>query len=187
MATKMLTNESSVKKTASIVEGGNPIFSRVEFTGGSKVLYTHQPQSKGIPIPLEEIRKICESLGGSVVLRPHPLHVNEASEAVSVLQKNKIKVEVEDPSKISINESLCETRIHITHSSTCALDALNFGIPSVFVSDYIGDVEKMFSTGLLFRVGDISQSDMRRFPDKAIDFSVGCKEKVNKAVASIVD
>lgn len=186
MATKMLEKNSQIGSSASIVEGGNPLYSSFESRSGKKLLYTHQPQSKGIPVPVDDIKKVYEMKGREVVVRPHPLHINEAKEVLGLLKSKGVKSRLEDPVKISINESLSQTSMHITYSSTCALDALNFGIPSVYCSDYIGDVEKEFSTGLLFRADEIKKEDMVRVPEKAIDYSLGSDDKVSKAISQIL-
>lgn len=186
MATKMLEKSSEIRLGASIVEGGNPIYSSLEIKTGKKLLYTHQPQSKGIPVPVEEIKKLYKIKDREVVVRPHPLHIEEAKEAINLLESSGIKSRIEDPFKTSINESLSQTSMHITYSSTCALDALNFGIPSVYCSDYIGDVEDEFSTGLLFRIDEIEKEDMVRMPGKAIDYSLGSEDKISNAVSQIL-
>ncbi|WP_404343673.1 hypothetical protein [Vreelandella venusta] len=186
MATKMLTKDSSIESVACIVEGGNPIFSSTESQQGKKLLYTHQPQSKGIPIPIEEIKRVAEIKKREVVVRPHPLHVDEAKAVLDVLKKEGVKSRLEDPHKISINDSLSQTSVHVTYSSTCALDALNFGIPSVYCSDLIGDVEKEFSTGLLFKSNEVNKENLARDPKKSTAYSLGNAEKIERAISQIL-
>lgn len=186
MATHMLKKDSSIECGAAVIEGGNPVFSTWQESRGKKILYTHQPQSKGIPIPINEIKRVYEIKQREVVVRPHPLHIDEAESVISLLQKEKIRARLEDSRKIPINESLMQTSIHVTCFSTCALDALNFGIPSVHCSDLIGDVEDEFSTGLLFRADEITRENMVRDREKSIDYSLGSEEKVESAVAQIL-
>lgn len=187
MATKMLIKDSHIAAVASIVEGGNPIFSTHLHGKGKKVLYTHQPQSKGIPIPIEEIKRVAEIKKREVVVRPHPLHVNEAKEIFNFLKKEGVKARIEDPNKITINDSLSQSSVHITYSSTCALDALNFGIPSVYCHDYIGDVEKEFATGLLFKLDEVNKKNMFPSPSKKVDYSFGNAEKIGVGIKFLLN
>ena len=121
-----------------------------------------------------------------MVVRPHPLHVDEAKAVLDVLKKEGVKSRLEDPHEISINDSLSQTSVHVTYSSTCALDALNFGIPSVHCSEYIGDVEREFSTGLLFNRDEINKRNLVRVPEKAVNYSLGSEGKVSQAVSLIL-
>lgn len=187
MATKMLIKDSHIAAGASIVEGGNPIFSTQIHRKGKKILYTHQPQSKGIPVPIDEIKRVAEIKKREVVIRPHPLHLGEAKEVLNLLKKEGVKSKIEDPNKITINDSLSQSSVHITHSSTCALDALNFGIPSVYCHDYIGDVEKEFSTGLLFKLDEISKKDMFPSPSKRVNYSSGSAEKLDVGIKLLLN
>ncbi|WP_271910670.1 hypothetical protein [Vreelandella alkaliphila] len=187
MATKMLIKDSHIAAGASIVEGGNPVFSTHLHGKGKKILYTHQPQSKGIPVPIEEIKRVTEIKKREVVIRPHPLHVGEAKDVFNLLKKAGVKSTIEDPSKITINESLSQSSIHITYSSTCALDALNFGIPSVYCHDYIGDVEKEFATGLLFKLDEINKKNMFPSLSKRINYSFGSTEKIDIGVEFLLN
>lgn len=186
MATKMLIKNSFIESGALVVEGGNPIFPSSSDKVGKKILYTHQPQSKGIPVPIEEIKRIYQLKHREVIVRPHPLHVDEARSVLDLLNKEGIKSKLEDPNKVSINDSLCQASVHVTYSSTCALDALNFGIPSVHCSDLIGDVEKEFSTGLLFRGDEITKENMIRDHKKSVVYSLGSEDKINYAVSKIL-
>ncbi|MBR9925511.1 MAG: hypothetical protein GYB28_11015 [Gammaproteobacteria bacterium] len=196
MATKMLLHDSALTDGRFIVEGGNPVFKEVEEAvisntapvseKGNRILYTHQPQSKGIPVPIDEIKKVYRLKGQKVIIRPHPLHLDEAKKVQALLKKAGVKCSLEDSTKISINESLAKASVHVTYSSTCALDALNFGIPSVYCSDYIGDVEEEFATGLLFRIEEVEKNSILRIPEKAIDYSLGSKNKVSYAVSQIL-
>lgn len=196
MATKMLVNDSALAASCLIVEGGNPVFKEVEEAGtsdtvlvpekGSRILYTHQPQSKGIPVPVDVIKKVYRLKGQKVVIRPHPLHLEEAKNVQVLLKKAGVKCSLEDSTRISINESLSKASVHITYSSTCALDALNFGIPSVYCSDYIGDVEAEFATGLLFKVNEVEKKNILRIPERAIDYSLGSKDKVAYAISQLL-
>ncbi|UEQ03326.1 phytanoyl-CoA dioxygenase family protein [Halomonas profundus] len=187
MATKMLIKDSHIAAGASIIEGGNPIFSTHLHGKGKKILYTHQPQSKGIPVPIEEIKRIAQIKKREVVIRPHPLHVDEAKDVFNLLKKEGVKSKIEDPSKITINDSLSQSSVHITYSSTCALDALNFGIPSVYCHHYIGDVEKEFSTGLLFKLDEINKKDLFPSPSKRVDYSFGSAEKLGVGIESLLN
>lgn len=197
MASSMLMKDSQISLSAHVIEGGNPVFSSKSASGGARrsgkgnrrtrILYTHQPQSKGIPIPYDEIKKVHAEKGGEVIIRPHPLHIDEAFEVKRALGRSRVESSIEDSRKVSINESLSKVDVHVTYSSTCALDALNFGIPSVYCSDYIGDVEREFNTGLLFRAGETSRKDLTRKPEKAVDYSLGSKEKVNQGVTAILN
>lgn len=186
MATKMLTKGSFIESGACVVEGGNPVYSSSPDRCGKKILYTHQPQSKGIPVPIEEIKRVYALKHREVIIRPHPLHVDEAKEVLFLLKKEGIKSKLEDPNKIKINDSLTQASVHVTWSSTCALDALNFGIPSVHCSDLIGDVEKEFATGLLFRGSEVSKESMVRDPSKSIAYSLGSEEKTESAILKIL-
>jgi hypothetical protein len=186
MASKMLAKDSFIESGACVVEGGNPILSSSCGKVGKKILYTHQPQSKGIPIPIDEIKRIYEIKHREVIVRPHPLHVNEAKDVINILKKEGVKSKLEDPNKISINDSLNQASVHVTYSSTCALDALNFGIPSVHCSNLIEDVEKEFATGLLFRKEEISKENMIRDAGKSINYSLGSDEKINYAISKIL-
>lgn len=196
MATKMLLNDSALADSCLIVEGGNPVFKEAEEADasgtalvsekGNRILYTHQPQSKGIPVPVDEIKKVYRMKGQKVVIRPHPLHLDEAKKVQALLKKAGVKCGLEDSTKISINESLAKASVHVTYSSTCALDALNFGIPSVYCSDYIGDVEAEFATGLLFKIKEVEKENILRMPEKAIDYSLGSKDKVAYAIAKLL-
>ncbi|GKW50439.1 hypothetical protein [Halomonas sp. NCCP-2165] len=197
MATRMLEKDSFINAFSHIVEGGNPVFSGSGDSGDGaflrgregnrlRILYTHQPKSKAIPVPYDEIRELYNIKESKVVIRPHPLHFDEAMGIQRELKKLGVKSKVEDSRKVAINDSLSRTSVHVTYSSTCALDALNFGIPSVYCSDYIGDVEKEFSTGLLFRIGEIDESDLVRVPEKAVDYSLGGAEKVKKGVSRVL-
>lgn len=186
MATKMLKKDSFIESGACVVEGGNPVYSSSPDRGGKKILYTHQPQSKGIPIPTDEIKRVYELKHREVIVRPHPLHVDEAKEVLILLKKEGVKSKLEDPNKIKINDSLTQAGVHVTWSSTCALDALNFGIPSVHCSDLIGDVEKEFATGLLFRGSEVSKENMVRDPSKSIAYSLGSEEKIESAILKIL-
>lgn len=186
MANRMLIKDSFIDSGAVVVEGGNPVFSAWQERSGKKILYTHQPQSKGIPIPIDEIKRVYEIKKREVVVRPHPLHMDEAEGVIAFFKKEKIRARLEDSRKISINESLMQTSVHVTYFSTCALDALNFGIPTVHCSDLIGDVEDEFSTGLLFRIDEITRENMVRDREKSIDYSLGSEEKVESAVTQIL-
>lgn len=186
MATKMLTKDSHIGSGAYVVEGGHPIYSLSPDRTGKKILYTHQPQSKGIPVPVDEIKRVYDIKQREVVVRPHPLHIAEAKSVLSVLEKEGVRAKLEDPNKISINDSLSQSGAHITYSSTCALDALNYGIPSVYCSKLIGDVEKEFTTGLLFRGDEISKESMVRDANKSIAYSLGSEEKVKRAISLIL-
>lgn len=186
MATKMLTKDSFIGSGACIVEGGHPIHSLSPDRAGKKILYTHQPQSKGIPVPVDEIKRVYDIKQREVVIRPHPLHVDEAKSVLSVLEKEGVRAKLEDPNKITINDSLSQSSAHITYSSTCALDALNYGIPSVYCSELIGDVEKEFATGLLFKGNEISKENLTRDPSKSIAYSLGSEEKIERAISLIL-
>ncbi|MCE8014810.1 hypothetical protein HOP62_01825 [Halomonas sp. MCCC 1A17488] len=188
MATKMLVKDSDIEVGARVVEGGNPVCPHIKFSKniGRYILYTHQPQSKGIPVPYDAIKNVHSLIKEKVVIRPHPLHIDEAIEIQSMLKKMNIKSKVEDPVKIGINESLQSARVHVTFSSTCALDALNFGIPTVYCSDYIGDVEKEFSTGLLIRDSDACMNNLIRRPDKALNYSLGSDQMIESAITKLL-
>jgi len=186
MATKMLTKDSWIESEALIVDGGHPIYSLSSDRVGKKILYTHQPQSKGIPVPVDEIKRVCDIKQREIVIRPHPLHIDEAKSVLSMLEKEGVRAKLEDPNKITINDSLSRSGAHITYSSTCALDALNYGIPSVYCSELIGDVEKEFATGLLFRGSEVSKGNLKRDSKKSIAYSLGSEEKIERAISKIL-
>ncbi|WP_339882509.1 hypothetical protein [Vreelandella maris] len=186
MSSKMLTKDSDIALGASVIEGGNPIYSSSPNRSGKKILYTHQPQSKGIPVPVDEIKRVYEIKQREIAIRPHPLHVEEGENVLNLLKKEGVRAKLEDPSKITINDSLSQAGAHITYSSTCALDALNYGIPSVYCSDLIGDVEKEFVTGLLFRVDEVSKEKLARDSSKSIAYSLGSEEKIQHAISLIL-
>ncbi|MFI0472258.1 hypothetical protein ACGLWX_05980 [Halomonas sp. HMF6819] len=186
ISTRMLTKESDIESSALVIEGGGPTYLSRQVKPGKKILYTHQPQSKGIPVPLEEIKYVHELKQREVVVRPHPLHIDEAQEVMSLLRREGIKAKLEDPNKLTINDSLKQSGVHITWSSTCALDALNFGVPSVHCSELIDEVEREFTTGLLFRYSDVSKESLLKDPSKARSYSLGSKERVAHGVSQVL-
>ncbi|GEN26704.1 hypothetical protein HVA01_03500 [Halovibrio variabilis] len=197
MSTKMLTKDSFIEEGARVVEGGNPIYSvpstvttdngaKITYVKGNRILYTHQPKSKGAPVPVDEIKLLYKIKRQKVIIRPHPLHMEEAIEVQALLKKEGVKSKIEDSVKVPINESLAQASVHVTYSSTCALDALNFGIPSVYCSDYIGEVEAEFSTGLLFRIDEVKKEKLEPIPEKAIGYSLGSNDKVSYAISQIL-
>ncbi|UYG00429.1 hypothetical protein [Halomonas sp. GD1P12] len=186
MATHMLTKGSAIESGATVVEGGGPVYLSRDAKEGNKILYTHQPQSKGIPVPLEEIKRVYQLKKREIVVRPHPLHIGEAKEVMTLLQKEGVKAKLEDPNKLAINDSLKQAGVHITWSSTCALDALNFGVPSVHCSELIDEVEREFVTGLLFRCSEVTKDNLVRDLSKASPYSLGSKERVTHAVSKVL-
>lgn len=185
MAKSMIEKNSMVGDVSTIVCGGNPVFSECNpVKKKTKLLYSHQPLSKGVRIPLEEIKKASELSGSDVVVRPHPLHLDEARSVMEMLKSGGVSARLEDPRTVTINDSLAESFFHVTHYSTCALDALNQGVPSFYVSDHIGDVEKEFRTGLLFRIDEVSG----RLPEvgSPIDYSLGSNDKIENAVSELL-
>ncbi|MDF3917327.1 hypothetical protein P3W43_00500 [Salinicola salarius] len=187
MATRMLKKDSAIGSGVHIVEGGNPKFGK-KIKPGKKdsILYTHQPQSKGVRVPYEEIKKVFEIQKEIVAVRPHPLHVAEAKDIQNNLRHMGVKSNLIDPEKETIHESLSKASVHVTNYSTCALDALNFGVPTVYCSEFIRDIEREFSTGLLFDVNELSGKKIERMPERAIDYSIGSKEKIRKGVKELL-
>lgn len=105
---------------------------------------------------------------------------------MEMLKKEAIKCYLEDPRKIPINDSLAETAFHVTHGSTCVLDALNFGVSSLYVVDRLNEIEEKCKTGLLLKIDDIGKSLPNPDPKKAIDYSLGSKAKISYAVSAIL-
>lgn len=177
---QMLESDSHLRHVARTIIGGFPqITSKNPPMQRDKVLYSHQPRSKGVPIPVTTIAEAQHLSGKSVTVRPHPLHVQEGQEARDKLVAEGIKCHIEDPREVSIHESLCESSLHVTYSSTCALDGLNYGVPSICSSDNLLEIERRFNTGLIYSADCIEDAIDKSGKGDSIDYSLGTEKKIS--------
>lgn len=186
MTAKLLSEDGVLSQYSTVVPGGHPVFTTIETTQNpakkKKILYTHQVEVENTPF--DELKKVYRLAKRAITVRPHPLHIKEGAIAMRELEKRKIRCQFEDPRQLPINDSLAETAFHITYGSTCALDALNFGVSSLHILDVFSVIEDKYKTGLLLK--KIGDSLPPPNPEKAIDYSLGTAKKVEHAVSVIL-
>lgn len=118
-----------------IINGGNKwIRDRISFSERNIILYTLQPLEN--PIPSHLIGAIKNYTGEKTIyLRLHPQQLVEYARIEEFLKDNGIlhKVNIQDATYKPLTEILSFTAIHLTKSSSVAIEASYFNVPTVFL------------------------------------------------------
>ena len=134
---EILTSESALFKPESIHVVGNYYIESVKNAPTIPAVQGIKNNSEGKQValittqPIYEPKAYAEAVtslkekGYFVIIKPHP---SELEEKYSTFHENNVVV-----SAISVFELLKIATIHLTISSTCALDALQYSVPSVIL------------------------------------------------------
>lgn len=119
-----------------IIIGGNKwIEDRISFTKRNIILFTLQPLED--PIPSHFVEAIKNYTGDKwIFIRLHPQQLVEYTKIEKFLKENNIlhKVNIKDATYKPLTDILSLTAIHITKSSSVAIEASYFNIPTVFIN-----------------------------------------------------
>jgi len=120
-----------------IILGGNKWFKdRIIIEDKEIILITLQPLQNPIPPSLV---KFIQYYSGKlkIYMRLHPQQLMEIDLIKNFLATNNIldKVEIEEASQLPLTSLLSKTLVHITKSSSVAIEASYFNIPTIFIDE----------------------------------------------------
>jgi hypothetical protein len=126
-------------KESGVILGCNKwMLDRATSSTSEIILFTAQPLENPLPNHLLEIIKKCPER--KWYLRLHPHQIIEIDNFRSILNDYGILdyVNISDATYLPLTDLLAKTKVHITKSSSVAIEASYYEIPTIFI-DYMGE------------------------------------------------
>lgn len=150
-------NISRWKKKDKIILGCNKwMQERVTILKPEIILYTVQPLEE--PLPSYLLETIKDYSGDQTwFIRLHPQQKDEISRFINIIKQNNLetKVNITDATFLTLSEILSKTSVHITKSSSVAIESSYYDIPTIFI-EKSGKLyyEDQLPTNLLYFVNE---------------------------------